>query len=213
MRRGRVPQREAGDRRPARRAVRPANRAGASPARDAGVTLVEVLIACVVMLVVFGAGLSVSVQGGKVWTQLFASTGAQSAARRGFRTLAAELSFSSARRVTITTGSGSDVLQFQEPVSLNNDVIVWGAEGSEGRSIRYSVVGNRLVRQVMSANDQPVGRARWIAEPVDDMAEGEKGFQVSRSGGVCTVRLRVRATKEGRVWYKQYETGVCLRNP
>jgi len=83
-----------------------------------GQTLVEMLIACALMVVVFGAGLSLSVESRDAWSHIYHDSSALQATRDALRLIATELAASSPDHVTIETGTENDALQFQVPVSL-----------------------------------------------------------------------------------------------
>jgi Tfp pilus assembly protein PilV len=179
-----------------------------------GQTLIETLIACFLMVIVYGAGLSLSVETRDAWSHLYHDTGALQAGREALHLIAADLAESGAGHVTITPSASYDALAFQTPVALNGETITWGADGVEGRWIYVHVVNGSLQREVV-ATSMSVGvvyDSRLLARNVDSLYEGQKGLAVTRVGNLCTIRLRVRAEQEGRVWRQQVNTGVLLRN-
>ena len=176
-------------------------------------TLIEVAIASVLMVVIFGVGLSVSIETRDAWAQIYTDTGAICAARETLRTVARELATSTAAHVTITTGTNSDTLVFQEPVSLSGDTITWGADGTAARTIRFSVSNGRLTREVVNANgNDVVGRARLLVSGVDTLYQGQKGLTITRTNNLVTIALRVKAQQGGHTWRKRVTTSVLLRN-
>ena len=179
---------------------------------ERGQTLIETAIACVLLVVIYGAGLSLSVEARDTWSHLYHDTGALQAVREGLRRLATELAASAPGHVTVTTGEVHDAIEFQVPVELEGDEITWGAEGTAGLSVRVAVEDGTLVRRVVDDEGQTVGRPRRLVANVDDLYRGQKGFEVALVDSLCTVRLRVRAEQEGRVWRQQVSTGIRLRN-
>jgi len=177
-----------------------------------GYTLIEMAITCILMVIIFGAGLSLSVETRDAWSHIYQDTGALQAGRDTLRRLATELAASNADHVTIIPGDVHDTLEYQVPVALNGEDVTWGADGTEDRIIRVSVVDGSLVRRVIDTADAVVGQTRLLVQRVDSLHEGQKGFEVSRVDTLCTIRLRVRAEQDGHVWRRQLNTGALLRN-
>jgi len=175
-------------------------------------TLIEVAIASALMVVIFGAGLTLSVESGDTWNHIYNDSSALQATRDALRLIATELATSHPDQVLIDTGSEYDTLVFRVPVALEEDDIVWGAGGTEGHSIRIAVQEGRLVRQVLNADEYPVGPSRLLVRSVDSLHDGRKGFAVSRDDGLCTISLRAVARQDGHTWRRQVTTGVLLRN-
>lgn len=181
-------------------------------AAETGHTLIEVAVAMVILVVIFGAGVSMSVQSGQAWTQVYTDTQTNQWLRDGLRLLAGDLSASAPGRVTITSGEHHDVLVFQMPVSLDDGRIIWGADGNPGNFVWVYVRDGCLVREVRTDGGTVVGRGRLLVSGVDNRFAGEKGFSVSRTADVVTISLRGRMVREGRTWRKQVTTAVMLRN-
>jgi len=177
-----------------------------------GYTLIEMAIACALMVIIFGAGLSLSVETRDAWSHIYEDTGALQAGRDALRLLATELAASNADHVTIIPGDVHDTLEFQVPVWLYGEDLAWGAGGVEGATICVSVVDGSLVRKVVGTTVPVVGQTRFLVQRVDSLHEGQKGFEVSRVDTLCTIRLRVRAEQDGHVWRRQLNTGALLRN-
>jgi hypothetical protein len=180
--------------------------------RAQGQTLVEVAVACVLMVVIFGAGLTISAESRDVWGHIYQDTSALQAAREALRIMTTDLANSNTAHVTIVAGEVDDCIQYQVPVGLSGTDIAWGAAGVEGQSIRVSVVGGQLVREVLDTSGQVVGAGRTLVNTVDPLHEGRPGFVASRDGAFCTIALRIRSQQNGHVWRQQVATGVLLRN-
>jgi hypothetical protein len=184
------------------------------PQAEAGHTLVEVTLACAVMVVIFGAGLALSADVRHAWAQVYTNTGAVHGVREALQRTAGELAVSSPACVGITGGTDHDAVTYQLPVSLSNGTITWGADGVAGREIRLTVVNGQLRRQVVdTVAGETVVASRLLVPGVDALHEGRKGFRVTRTGNLCTITLRIRSEQGGRAWRNQITTGVLLRNP
>ena len=179
---------------------------------ERGQTLIEVAMACAIMVVIFGAGLSISVETQKTWDHVYKDTGAVHSLREGLALLAADLATSAPDQVTVVAGEDHDTLLFRVPVAIAGDDLTWGAGGEAAYSIRVSVQGGDLVRQVLDGDDQPVGPSRILVSDVDGLHDGAKGFAASVSGTLCTVTARVESQSNGRTWRKAATTAVQMRN-
>mgnify|MGYP005834884893 CR=1 FL=1 len=93
----------------------------------------------------------------------------------------------------------------------------YGAEDETGTfrpdwSIRYTVSSGDLVRQIRDGGGDVVAE-RLVAQHVDGVFEGSKAFEVTQSGALCNVRLRVlRVLKGGNEYRRQADSSFLARN-
>jgi len=178
-----------------------------------GFTLVELLIATVILLVVLAVGAAAAGQASSVWRTVYHDTHAVHDARRGLARVAAEVRLAAAYVITVdTSGADADVLIYQVPVGRTGASILWGAETVEGRQVRMAVEQGRLLRRVLDADGDPQGRPQVLATDVDGLFEGAKAFSVTVNGQLVTIRLRTCARTGGHAWRKTVTTTVAVRN-
>ena len=121
-------------------------------------------------------------------------------------------------KITIQTGSINDTLIFQERTDPEDDgTYIYGAEDNSGIfqqdwSVRYTVVGTDLVRQLLNAAGA-VQSSGAVAQRVDVTAGGQKGFSVIKNGSLYTVLLTVnKAFDDQKTYSKTMQSTVLVQN-
>ena len=181
--------------------------------RERAFTLVELLIATVILLVVLVVGAALAGDASAMWHTIYHDTRAVHDARRGLAAVADELRLSDPAVVTVDADRPeADVLTYQVPVGRTGTTLLWGAEGQQDWRVRVSVSDGRLIRSVLDEGGSPRERDQVLATGVDGLFQNEKGFAVTLQGNLVTLRLRTRARSGGHTWRKTVVTTVQLRN-
>ena len=178
-----------------------------------GFTLVELLLATLILLVILMVGASLAGQASDAWHNVYQDTQAVHEARQGLAALAAELRRSAPEVVSIDTSPPDyDIITYQVPVGRAGTTIQWGAEGQVGWRVRVTVEEGKLLRTILDAEGNPLERPQVLATQVDGLYRSQKGFSATLTDRLLTLSLRTRASSGGHTWRKTLTTTVRLRN-
>lgn len=118
--------------------------------------------------------------------------------------------------ITIQTGTVNDVLTFQDSSEVGT-TLDYGMDDStgiwqSGWSVRYRVAGTDLVREVLSTGGALVS-SDIVAQSLDVVAGGQKGFSVIKNGNLYTILVTVNKTfSDQKSYTKTMQSTVRVAN-
>lgn len=178
------------------------------PRRDAGYSLLEVAVAAglgATLLTVLGNILVSSTASMDYMVKDAITLGD---IKETVNTVTSELQNSQKTTITIVPSTNYDTLTLRvycDPPGVTPPS--YGAEDQNGTfntgwSIRYRVTAPNLLREVLDGG----GTIRWsmiVAEDVDTLSGGLKGFSVVKNGNLYSVNLRINKTFDDQNYYRK----------
>ncbi len=188
--------------------------------RQAGYSTVEITVAAAITMLVAGGSMSTIESGGESWKKVVRKTKAQSEVRETLTRVVAHLK--TAINVSIDKIDPTRTkITFQTPLGKSGDKVEYGAivrnvSGGQTRATpmrgywaQYVVVDTKtksgdIERQLVLRTLDPdrqmvVGVDKIIARNVDTTGGSLPGFDVTKSGGLYSLSIRVGDKNDGRV--------------
>jgi len=188
---------------------------------DSGTTLVELTISMVILTIVTVIALGVFASANMSFDTLWGDTGVNMCARTSLDALCRDLRAADSNHIFVdTTDPNWDAIRLQVPVAYSSGAITWGANGTPGHFLVYTVTVQPTASPpcgVLSCQQvdnlfNPVGPPRILANDIDVLRSGQKGFIVQSNGGLYTFELRARVPGRGPERFRTASSGVILRN-
>ncbi len=183
-----------------------------STSHNSGFSLLEMVIALAIFSLLMIGIITMTMSTEEAYVTIREDTEANYSLRQALTRISNDLRQSSTSIVVITPGAAHDKVEFQLPISQTGSTITWGAEGQPGWRVLIFVEEGMLIRRVVDAEGMKMRMDTILARDVDDLFEGEKGFSITTTFGLCQIALRVTAERKGRTWRRSETTSVAPRN-
>lgn len=165
-------------------------------------TLIEALIAVALFSVMFGVLMSTLIMGRNSFQTGPEQQELQNKVRQAIDIMIRELYNSNKDKVTIIGGSA---ITFRVPIGYDGSGnLRWGAEGTEGYDINYSVASGQLTRTVLNGGS-PVGTPRILSTDVHSLS-------FSLTTKTLTIALSLQRSILGRVFAENLSSKITFRN-
>lgn len=128
--------------------------------------------------------------------------------RLGLESMTRELYRTDAGKITISVPG--DTITFQIPLGYDSGgsgILLWGAEGTPNYYIRYIIVNNQLLRQILDSSLTPLNSStRVLANDAQSL-----GFSVANN--LLTITLTIqRMTSSNNLLSQTFSSKVTFRN-
>ncbi len=185
--------------------------------RDLGFTLLEMALAITLGVIIFATLGRVVLTSTDSLDEINMDSQVIAELKSGLELVGSDLRRSGESQITLDRSSADFDVMTVRVQSLSGGSPAYGAEDESGVfhagwSLRYTVDSGDLVREIRDGSNSLVSR-RIVCRHVDRLFSSEKGFEVTKSGPIYNVKLRVRRTlKGGNDWRRQVDSSFLARN-